>query len=232
VVAVFRLALLLLVTGLLAACSKGSEHNDPSPTATEAVATPGPSVVPPLPTATPNVPSGVQTDIASVDAVTKAALDGDVDAFRGLIQLREVPCTNEVGIGGPPKCWQAPGGAAPDGTPLAVFPLSVCELEWHTDETLDAFLSDVFFSRRYELYGVVRFDFHAPLYDEPDLPTPEYGVILQYDRPEINDRGAIVMLQGGRVVYLSVLCDGGPEDYLHHPQFVPAELILLGPAFP
>jgi hypothetical protein len=198
--------------------------------------TPEPSAVLPLPTATatPNVPSGVQTGIDSVDAVTKAVLDGDVDAFRGLIDLREVPCTNELGIGGPPKCWQAPSGAAPEGTPLAVFPLGVCELEWDTDETLTAYLNDSFFSRPYELYGVVRLDFDATLFDEPYLPTPQYGVIFKYDRSEIGNRGVMVLLEADAVVYIDVLCDGAPEDFLTgHPLYSDnAELILLGPAFP
>jgi hypothetical protein len=234
-VAVFRLALLLLAGGLFVACDGGPKQDDPSATATEAVTAPEPSVVLPLPTATatPNVPSGIQTGITLVDAVTKAVLDGDEEAFRGLIELREVPCTNEFGIGGPPKCRQAPGGGAPGGTPLAVFPLSVCELEWQTGETLDAFLKDVFFSRQYLLYAVVRLDFKAPLFDEPYLPTPQYGVIFSYDRPEIANRGVMVLLEADRVAYIDVLCDGAPEDFLkQHPLYSDkAELILLGPAF-
>jgi hypothetical protein len=221
----------------LVACGDVSDTPPASPTpgVPPSVVEPS-STAPPAPVATqtPDMPSGTETGIPAIDAVIAAVMTGDSIALRELMQLRAIGCTNEMGIGGPPQCRQASGGAAPDGTPIDVFPLSVCEIEWLTDETLQLFLDDVFFSREYELYAVVTLDFDAPLFDVEYLPTPEYGVIFSYDRPEVSDRGAMVVLEDDRVTFLTILCDGAPRDFLTgHPLYSErAELILLGPAFP
>ena len=61
-----------------------------------------------------------------LDAIIRAVDERDVATLAGLVELQEVGCTFEQGVGGPPKC---PEGAS-EGDLMRVFPASSCESYW------------------------------------------------------------------------------------------------------
>ncbi len=80
----------------------------------------------------PLTPPGAPTGIADVDRVvaTVLAFSGDFARIDALIHYTETGCTLELGLGGPPKCWQVPGAEQVEGPRVEVFPISVCETEY------------------------------------------------------------------------------------------------------
>src|SRR5690606_4817633 len=79
-------------------------------------------------------PRGTRTGDAGIDAVIAAVESGDRAKVTSLVQFQPVGCTNESGLGGPPKC---PDGVA-EGTTFDVIPAGGCEGSW--------FLKDEFVS--------------------------------------------------------------------------------------
>lgn len=55
-----------------------------------------------------------------MDRIIDAFLSGDVRARQALICFTTFPCTSVMGLGGPPKCWDA---GVPDGTPVEYLPM-------------------------------------------------------------------------------------------------------------
>lgn len=80
-------------------------------------------------------PRGARTGNPAIDAVITALEAGNKEAIARLAQFRAAPCTNEEGLGGPPKCSP---GVAP-GTPIEAMPSGGCEGGWWLkDEFLSA----------------------------------------------------------------------------------------------
>jgi hypothetical protein len=196
---------------------------------------PGPSATPAAtPTAVPTIGApGTQTGIAGVDGVISAVLNRDAAALSALMPLQAVPCTNAQGLGGPPSCPETASGYAPEGTLVRSFPYAVCEGEW-TEDVLA--LAERLLEQSPRLYGVIQLRLAAPLFNDPYLQRPDYGVILEVmarfggeDQP----LGIMLQLRGGSVVYVLTLCFGPPEDFLKPGAFFADKyaLILRGPAY-
>ena len=252
-----RLAAIALILAFVSACSK-----DESPAATPAANT-APSVepsptdeptkiprpvttyVPPLtatPAATPTAIApraapGTETGIAEVDGVIRAVLNRDTAALAALMPLQSVACTNASGAGGPPKCPETATGYAPEGTAVQAFPVLQCEGFW-VEET--GTLIRELVRANPELYGVVQLRFATPLFGEPHLPRPDYGVILSVSNPPgapLDRRGIMLMLEDGVVAVAYYLCTGPPEAFLRkqpQPYLTYGDhslVILRGPAY-
>jgi hypothetical protein len=199
----------------------------PSATA-DITATQAPSsTVAPEPTQ-PGVPSGTTTGDPDLDAVIEAVLTGDGGALVALTALTAAPCTTAQGLGGPPKCGQAPGMPA-DGTSVEAFPVSSCELGWIYD--VAPIVTDLV-GRDLELFAVLALDLPGPLFDEPYMPRLDHAVILESQAPGIGRLGHMLGLNDGALVYLESLCGAAPETYLTERQQIMDhhEVILRGPA--
>jgi hypothetical protein len=107
-----------------------------------------------------------------------------------------------------------------------------CELEWKTHEELQSYLA-VFFESDYELYGVVRFRLDTPIWDEPYLPHPDYGIIFASMRADVGEVGTMLGIEDGHIAFIDHVCIGPPAYFLDGgpPYNGQLELILLGPAF-
>ncbi|MCB8959944.1 MAG: hypothetical protein H6651_06500 [Ardenticatenales bacterium] len=96
-----------------------------------------------LPTNTPEPPPDhlpaysldTPTGVAAVDEVLGVLQTGDREQLLAQIQFLEAACTNETGMGGPPKCWG--GGPSseidpplPEGSLVEVFPVVGAEGMW------------------------------------------------------------------------------------------------------
>lgn len=109
----------------------------PPPTVTSA---PTPTALPthtpePLPDYLPAYSLDITTGVAAVDEVLAVLQTGDRAALLAQIQFLEAACTNEMGMGGPPKCWG--GGPSseidpplPEGSLVEVFPVVGAEGMW------------------------------------------------------------------------------------------------------
>jgi hypothetical protein len=126
--------------------------------------------------------SGTRTGIEGVDEVIEAVLIRDESRLAQMFKLQEVGCSNASGLGGPPPCHLAPGGSAPDGTLIAVFPSSNCELGWATD--VDASVHSLI-GRAPLLYGVV--EFQAQPLSESFLPDSTHGIVLEVQQRDGTD---------------------------------------------
>ena len=100
----------LLVLGI-AACA-------PAAPATEAV-----SPTEPAASEGPFHPLTTQTGIESIDQVLNAVSSGDAAGLRSLVEFTNAECTQQDGLGGPPKCRE---GEA-EGTPVEVLSFLVGE---------------------------------------------------------------------------------------------------------
>ena len=151
---VFVVAAVLVLLG--GSCTDRAE---PTPTAT-ATSTPSvtaaatvTSTTTALPSPTPTAVRALNPGIVNVITVVES---GDVAAIRRLMLSSNVPCTLELGIGGPPRCEP---GETP-GTRVEVYRFSACEPEWIRPAMMDALLKDVF-RQPFVRYAVF------PAYGEP-----------------------------------------------------------------
>jgi hypothetical protein len=175
----------------------------------------------------PTQSTGTETGLRDLDEIIDAALAPEPEKLFNYVALQSVACLNVSGMGGPPPCDLAPGGSAPDGTLLNVFPLSSCELQWVTDVVPR--LKQIIATQP-ELYAVV--EFTAQPFSEPFLPIASYGVILQTRGSDGSRLGRILHIQDGKVVYLGTVCVGPPELFLTSAPYAgKTKLILKGPAF-
>ncbi|MDJ0754771.1 MAG: hypothetical protein QNJ45_14700 [Ardenticatenaceae bacterium] len=109
---------------------------EPSPTEPDE---PAPTAVPSLSIPQRAVYSlDIQTQIPEIDRILQAIRAKDTAPLRELVQFTTVACTNETGMGGPPKCWAGPYQSSPleDGTPVEVIPILGPEGMWVFPETL------------------------------------------------------------------------------------------------
>ena len=101
-----------------------------------------PTTTPP-PTPTPTSPPDplpvhsldTRTGLAAVDEILALLQAGEPEALLAQIQFQEIACTNETGMGGPPKCWGGGSASAIDpplaeGTVVEVFPSMGPEGVW------------------------------------------------------------------------------------------------------
>lgn len=100
---------------------------------------------------------------------------GDVAAIRRLMLSSNVPCTLELGAGGPPRCEV---GETP-GTRVEVYRFGSCEPGWVRPAMIDAVLRDVFKQpfRRYAVFPA----YGAPVavFTAPSAPIVGAGVAVR-----------------------------------------------------
>ncbi len=231
-----RLLVLLVLPVLLLAC--GGDDDAPSSTATvvgetpEATVTAAPATVQPTATvapqttATPGVPTGTTTGDAAIDRIIAVMLAGDVDGIASVLAMTETPCTTAQGLGGPPKCAQAPGRPA-DGSLVRAFPFSTCEGGWTYDLKQHATL---LVQNKLSLYGVARFATPQPPYtNEAGYPSLEHIVLFEFSAGGVPRIGLIAGVTDSKVVFTRHICVGPPEEALTF--YGPSTLILRGPAY-
>ena len=237
------LALVLAAALSVALIACSDSDDDPGPQPTEpAVSSPEPAAPEPTPTTEPQAPAeptptkepatpagGTSTGDPALDAIVRAALDGDATALLSRIGLTTAPCTTAQGLGGPPKCDQAPGSPA-DGTAVEAFPVSSCELGWTYDIQP---IATEFASRDLELFAVLELDLPGPLFNESFMPELDHAIILESEAPGIGRLGHMLGVDDGSIVYLESLCGGAPETYLTDRQQIADhhQVLLQGPAF-
>jgi len=232
------LLVLVVVPVLLLAC--GGDDDVPSPTATVAGETrvtitvapatattvPPTATVAPQATATPGVPTGTTTGDAVIDRIIAVMLAGDVDGVASVLATTDTPCTTAQGLGGPPKCAQAPGRPA-DGSLVRAFPFSTCEGGWSYDLKQHASL---LVQNKLSLYGVARFATPQPPYtNETGYPSMEQMVLFEFSAGGVQRIGLIAGVTDGKVVYTRHICVGPPEEALGF--YGPSAVILRGPAY-
>ena len=163
----------------------------------------------------PLLPPSGQTGLADVDRVIGAILEfsGDYSGLDALVRYTETECTLQLGGGGPPKCWDVPGAAQVEGTPVVVFPFSVCEGEWEPrSESLQRILAmlveppdasaAVAGDARIEVYGV----YSVPvLAEQSDWPAGDYAVVFA-TLADGGLRGTTVRVADGGIVSIQLGC--------------------------
>ena len=206
-------AVLLCASILAVACGDDDDRPAPDGTLTDAAAS--------------STPTDTITGIEAVDRVLLVVERADPIAFEALLRPSSIPCNNELGSGGPPHCFNAPG-RPPEGTPISVFPYDVCEREWQFD--LTPFTTRML-ERLGELYAVVRIE----QFTQPATPEalPDGGYAILYTDANDFQAHALVMTTSG-IIAANTICDAGStaEWFLDEgPPFRGPEVILQGPAF-
>lgn len=165
------------------------------PAATQPATTePEPTSEPPtIEPESPAVPqSGGPTGILDVDLVIAALLTNDREALRQNIQFRDVGCTTELGMGGPPKC---PEGSA-DGNLVTVFPILGPEGAFVSPDDVDNLIDGFEVESLFGVYQV------PPDTEDLDYwPAGTYGIVMSGtgEVPAytfVMDRGKVV-----RIIY-------------------------------
>jgi hypothetical protein len=117
-----------------------------------------------------------RTGIAQVDAVIEAAEAQDGDALMALLRFQSLPCTDEIGAGGGPKCDGEPVGTAVD-----VFPGGECEPAWWRRDEAGGLLDEVI-ALDPALYAA----FESP---EGFYLDGRYAAVFEGDEPRTDEPG-------------------------------------------
>lgn len=189
------------------------------------------AVAPPSLGAHPNLvgpDSPAQTGIPTVDRLSQALLEHDVDALVALVGYTDVPCiTAPTGVPAPPFCSAI---GMPQGSLAPVLPVAGCELELLLPAEVPERLA-LRVAADQQLYGVFVPARH-PFGDvfAPGVPRPEYAVaIVNTTSPAEATQlptGSVYYLQGGQLVAVSAfgVC-GAPLPASNDPAWIlpPAE---------
>ena len=163
---------------------------------------------------------GTRTGVAALDAVIAALETGDKEAIQRLAGFRPVPCTNEAGLGGPPKCQP---GMSP-GTPIEAMPSGGCEGSWWLK---DEFLSAEGIDRFVEAFAAPRLYavYRPPASAQRKWPEGDYIVVYARDLG-FGRFAQTIGVTDGRIVSMWGGCGRKPEDVLRD---VPGVEIILAP---
>ncbi|MCH8064509.1 MAG: hypothetical protein IIC90_01605 [Chloroflexi bacterium] len=138
--------------------------------------------------------SGGLTGISGLDTALDALRLADVETLDRLIQFQPIRCiVTPRGIGAPPLCRPD----EPDGTILAVLPVSTCELTYVREDESDWVPGSL---AEGQLYAV---------YQDGD----RYVAVLSYEMPD-GQRATRVFIDGRRIVEIDVTCVLTPEEAL------------------
>lgn len=168
----------------------------PEPSSIEAG---GPTrTVAPPPTAvpSPSIPQNfsytldIQTQIPEIDRILQAVSAKDTAALEELVQFTTVECTDETGMGGPPKCWGGPYASSPleNGTPVEVIQILGPEGMWVFPETIAPTLKELTeFTGIYAIYSLASENSEGQygilFLDDGDLPVEvrvDEGIVAIY----------------------------------------------------
>ena len=146
---------------------------------------------------TPASPSGVtaNTGIPSLDYTLNAALRADRIELAGLTGYQQIPCVEtSQGAGSAPVCRES----EPVGSPVEVFPVLQCELQWTRPEVVpDAYQQAL--GESPSLYAVYR-----PV-GRPMVLLADYVAVFDTD-PGDAQSGVALTLREGRVIGLEYDC--------------------------
>ncbi len=168
----------------------------------------------------PSQPAGeLATGIAEVDRAIAIILENDIELRRDLVQFKTSGCTQELGMGGPPKCESG----QEEGTPVDHFPILGPGEGMHIEpEDIDLVL-----------------DFHAEsLYaafrhkDEPDLETSfEPGAhVLVFPTGDADGANVLVHLnEEGKMVRLDTISYLSAWSLEEHFERMVAEWLIAPP---
>ncbi|HSL45324.1 MAG TPA: hypothetical protein VK897_17955 [Anaerolineales bacterium] len=184
-----RIAILILFTLALFACAPVTPAATEEPVASpESV--PGENYY----------PLTTRTGIEHIDQILAAVASDDPQNLRALAEFFPAECTNQDGLGGPPKCRE---GEA-EGTPVEVIAFLSGEGGHIRKDEIENW-TGVNVSGLYAVYEVNT----AVISSEQYYPVGEY-VILLLDE---NDRDAVALRVGERgIVRMDTIFDASPEN--------------------
>lgn len=177
----------LLITGL-AACAP--------------VTPASPETAPPSEPAQPAAgfyPLTTRTGIAEIDDVLQVVASGNVEELRSLIQFTNTKCTQQDGLGGPPKCRE---GEA-EGAPVEALPFLGSEGSFLRKDEFENW-QGVDVSGLYAVY-----EDSPEVYADEYYPAGEHTVLLVGKR----DAEPIALrISGGRIVRIDYLTSFGSDS--------------------
>lgn len=149
-------------------------------------------------TGTPDAVAGldglraISDDAASIAA---SVINGDVEALTRRAEMTEVPCTQEIGLGGGPPCT---GDDAP-GTVYSMFPTAGCEGTWTSD--VNALFSNVV-KEAGPLYALAALD--GPSTEH--WPRGDYVLIFEPREGAVPIQAVALFISDGRIVRTQLGC--------------------------
>lgn len=177
----------MFILGL--ACS--GDDSDSTPTATSPAPTVETTASPVPNTEVPTTPR--TTGITELDSLLEFIESYDATKVRDLIDLQTLPCTNALGLGGPPKCRDG----ETEGTEVSVFAFTVCEPEWLREEQILPNLEDVF-AYTFKRYAAYEEDGnYVAIFEAEEEPVVGAAVAVTFT------------MDGGRIVKISRICGAG-----------------------
>lgn len=143
-------------------------------------------------------PLTAQTGIESIDQVLTAVSSGDAGSLHSLIEFTNTPCTQQEGLGGPPKCRE---GEA-EGTPVEVLSFLGSEGNFlRGDEIKD--WTGIAASGIYAIYEVNA----AAISSEQYYPVGKYVIVLT----SAGNQPAVALRIGERgIVRVDTIFDSSP----------------------
>ena len=164
----------------------------------------------PKPTATIDASSFAQrTGQPEIDLIIEVIQARDKEALRALISFTTFKCTNVMGIGGPPKCWEVWGKKfdppLPEGTELELLPIGA-PVWWPLPETVDSRLDDILNAN--VLKAVYEAETDTYLSSEEGWPESDTAIVLSRE----NELFAL-LIKDGRIVIIDY--PGPWEDWYH-----------------
>jgi hypothetical protein len=219
------LPLTVLTALALAGCAGGLRYSEVTPAAgaprpASPAAETGSTATAPASNAVP----------ASVDRLVEAASAHDVEAVSAMLQLITTPCTQALGVGGPPKCWvggRPPSSPLPEGTPVEVFPITSCEFGWYDPASARDIVRSTLASLG-EVYAVLRLT--APLYSDPGpYPRATHAVVFERASRGRTPQAAVYALNASGVTLVDFPCDLEPREVLERSPLYRNAEVVRGP---
>ncbi|MEX1021678.1 MAG: hypothetical protein WD058_00900 [Dehalococcoidia bacterium] len=153
---------------------------------------------------------GDGTGDAGLDAVIEAVESDDPAAVEEFARTAAVPCTHQLGQGGPPKC----PGDRPDGTEIDVFEHHACHVEWRRHDGVERLLQDLLGAADYTLYAAFETsaDYPAPRESIGLAPSASRRLVAVFrdtSNPAIGAGLALVVAEDGAIVATRRTCGAG-----------------------
>lgn len=145
-------------------------------------------------------PLTTRTSIEIVDRILEAVAADDVQGLRSLVQFTNAVCTQQEGLGGPPKCRE---GEA-EGTPVDVLAFLGSEGSFLRKDEIGNW-SGIDVSGIYAVYEVNA----AVLSSEQYYPVGKYVILFAGDA---NQPAVALRVDEGGIVRVDYIFDASPEN--------------------
>lgn len=155
--------------------------------------------------------------IADIDAILEAAAIGDVQTLLPFIQFTETKCTNQEGMGGPPKCRE---GEA-EGTPVKVLPFLGPEGHFTRDDEI-ANWEGIDVTGLYAVYEV-----SGGSFSDENFPSGQHAILFAGTE---NSPVLSLRLLDGKIVRVDYLFDPSPAALQEMLQREASTFLLAPPA--